>query len=97
LATLVQRLRRNELSPIAEASLFVNLISEQTARIADIALATGRTEEQIARSLRLLGLPEKERDMIDRGALSRAAAFQLLDASVLDPANPVVSPGTRTP
>lgn len=97
LTTLVRRLRRNELSPIAESSLFAKLIDEQTASISDIARATGRTEEQIARSLRLLSLPEKERDMIDRGALSRAAAFKLLDSSVLEPANPIVPAGPRMP
>jgi hypothetical protein len=97
LSTLVRRLRRNELSPIAEAGLFQKLIGEQTASISDIALATGRTEEQVARSLRLLTLPDKERDMIDRGALSRAAAFQLLQKGVLDPATSIVPAGTRTP
>lgn len=97
LSTLVQRLRRNELSPIAEARQFVKLISEHTASIADIALTTGRTEEQVARSLRLLSLPDKERDMIDRGALSRAAAFLLLDNGGLEPANPIAPARTRTP
>jgi hypothetical protein len=97
LSTLVQRLRRNELSPIAEARQFAKLITEHTASICDIALATGRTEEQVARSLRLLSLPDKERDMIDRGALSRAAAFLLLDNGDLDPANSIAPATTRTP
>jgi hypothetical protein len=97
LATLVQRLRRNELSPMAEARLFMKLINEETASIAAIALVTGRTEEQIARSLRLMSLPDKERDMIDRGTLSRAAAFQLLDNGSVDPANPIVSARIPTP
>jgi hypothetical protein len=97
LSTLVQRLRRNELSPIAEARQFVKLISEHRASISDIALATGRTEEQVARSLRLLSLPDKERDLIDRGALSRAAAFLLLDDGGLAPANPIAPARTRTP
>lgn len=97
LSTLVQRLRRNELSPIAEARQFVKLIGEHAAGISDIAFATGRTEEQVARSLRLLSLPEKERDMIDRGALSRASAFLLLDDAALDPTNPIAPARTRTP
>jgi hypothetical protein len=97
LSTLVQRLRRNELSPIAEARQFAKLIDEQTASISEIASATGRTEEQVARSLRLLSLPDRERDMIERGALSRAAAFLLLEKPVLDPATPIVPAGTRAP
>ncbi len=97
LSTLVQRLRRNELSPIDEARLFAKLIDEQGASISEIALATGRTEEQVARSLRLLSLPDKERDMIERGALSRAAAFLLLEKSVLDPAAPIAPARTRMP
>ncbi len=99
LAKLVQGLRRNELSPIGEARLFLKLMTEQMATIGDITVATGRTKEQVARSLRLLGLSDRLRDLIDRGALSREQAFALLDADDPDAANPVIPPssGHRAP
>lgn len=99
LAKLVQGLRRNELSPIGEARLFLKLMTEQMATIGDITVATGRTKDQVARSLRLLGLSDRLRDLIDRGALSREQAFALLDTDNPDTANPVIPPisGFRTP
>lgn len=99
LAKLVQGLRRNELSPIGEARLFLKLMTEQMATIGDITVATGRTKEQVARSLRLLGLSDRLRDLIDRGALSREQAFALLDADDPDVTNPVIPPssGHRAP
>lgn len=99
LSKLVQSLRRNELSPIGEARLFLKLMTENMASIGDITIVTGRTKEQVGRSLRLLGLSDRLRDLIDRGALSREQAFALLDADDPDAANPVVSAssGHRTP
>lgn len=95
----MQSLRRNELSPIGEARLFLKLMTENMASIGDITIVTGRTKEQVGRSLRLLGLSDRLRDLIDRGALSREQAFALLDADDPDAANPVVSAssGHRTP
>ncbi len=95
----MQSLRRNELSPIGEARLFLKLMTENMASIGDITIVTGRTKEQVGRSLRLLGLSDRLRDLIDRGALSREQAFALLDADDPDAANPVVpaSSGHRTP
>ena len=73
-------------------------MTEQMASIGDITVATGRTKDQIARSLRLLGLSDRLRDLIDRGALSREQAFALLDADDPDAANSVVPPmGNRAP
>jgi ParB family chromosome partitioning protein len=99
IAKLVQSLRRNELSPVGEARLFLKLMTEHMASIGDITVATGRTKEQVARSLRLLSLSDRLRDLIDRGALSREQAFALLD--VEEPASAVsmtaTNSGYRTP
>lgn len=92
LGKLVQSLRRNELSPIGEARLFLKLMTEHLASIGDITAVTGRTKDQVSRSLRLLGLSDRLRDLIDRGALSREQAFALLDADDPDTASPVVPP-----
>jgi hypothetical protein len=97
LGKLVQSLRRNELSPVGEARLFLKLMTEHMASIGDITIATGRTKEQVARSLRLLGLSDRLRDLIDRGALSREQAFALLDTDDPDAANPVIPPSSGRP
>jgi ParB-like chromosome segregation protein Spo0J len=99
LSNLVQGLRRNELSPVGEARLFLKLMTEHMASISDITIATGRTKEQVARSLRLLGLSDRLRDLIDRGALSREQAFALLDTDDPNAGAPVVphTSGLRAP
>jgi hypothetical protein len=97
LAKLVEGLRRNELSAVGEARLFLKLMTEHMASIGDITAATGRTAEQVARSLRLLGLSDRLRDLIDRGALSREQAFALLDADRPSPNPTPPSSGHRMP
>jgi hypothetical protein len=79
LAQLVQSLQRNELSPLGEARIFLKLMTEHMASIGDITVATGRTRDQVSRSLRLLGLSDRLRDLIDKGGLSREQAYALLD------------------
>jgi hypothetical protein len=97
LAKLVEGLRRNELSAVGEARLFLKLMTEHMASIGDITAATGRTPEQVSRSLRLLGLSDRLRDLIDRGALSREQAFALLDAEHPSPNSTPPSSGHRMP
>jgi hypothetical protein len=97
MAKLVEGLRRNELSAVGEARLFLKLMTEHMASIGDITAATGRTPDQVARSLRLLGLSDRLRDLIDRGALSREQAFALLDADPPPPNPAPPSSGYRMP
>jgi len=92
LARLVASLQRNELSPIGEARVYLKLMTEHMASIGDITVATGRNRDQISRSLRLLSLSDRLRDLIDRGALSREQAFALLDHEDPDAASPAVPP-----
>jgi hypothetical protein len=92
LTKLVQGLRRNELSPIGEARLYLKLMTEHAASIAELTVATGRTRDQITRSLRLLSLSDRLRELIDRGALSRDQAYALLDSDNPEATNPVVPP-----
>jgi hypothetical protein len=80
LTQLVAGIQRNELSPLGEARLYLKLMTEQMASIGDITAATGRTRDQVGRTLRLLGLSDRLRELIDSGALTRAQAFALLDA-----------------
>jgi ParB/RepB/Spo0J family partition protein len=94
LKKLVQSLRRNELSPIGESRLYLKLMTEYVASIAELSTATGRTREQITRALRLLSLPDRQRDLIERGALSREQAYALLDAENSEAAANPASPGT---
>lgn len=80
LAQLVHSLRHNELSPLGEARIYLKLMTEHMASITDITVATGRTREQVSQTLRLLGLSDRLRDLIDKGGLSRDQAYALLDS-----------------
>ena len=100
LTRLMQALQRNDLSPIGEARLYLKLLTEHMAAISDITVATGRTRDQVARTLRLLGLSDRLRDMIDKGALTRDQAFALLDAADPEAFAQVILPaavGRRAP
>jgi len=95
LTNLVSGLQRNELTPIAEARIYLKLLTQHMASIGDITVATGKTRDQVARTLRLLGLSDRLREFIDKGVLSREQAFALLDAadpeafaSIILPASP---------
>jgi ParB family transcriptional regulator, chromosome partitioning protein len=92
MAQLVGGLQRNELSPLGEARLYLKLMTEDMASIADITTATGRTRDQVARTLRLLGLSDRLRELIDSGALTREQAFALLDAGDSEDDN-AIAPG----
>jgi hypothetical protein len=93
LQTLVTGIERRELSPLGEARLCLKLLTEEMASIDDITAATGRSREQVARTLRLLTLSDRVRELIDSGALTRQQAFALLDAD--DHAPDPTGPGAR--
>ncbi|MGH6989258.1 MAG: ParB/RepB/Spo0J family partition protein [Stellaceae bacterium] len=80
LQQLVDGLRHDALSPLGEARLYLKLLTEEMASIGDITTATGRSREHIARTLRLLTLSDRLRELIDSKALTREQAFALLDA-----------------
>lgn len=77
---LVENLQREDLSPIEEAEAFRRLIDDFGHTQEGLGAALGRSRSHIANTLRLLGLPEPVRAMLEAGALSAGHARALLGA-----------------
>jgi ParB family chromosome partitioning protein len=84
LAVLAQNLRHGDFPPLDEARTYLRLMTEFGLSAAEITAAVGRPRDHVARALRLLGLPESVRRLIERRALSAEHAYALIEAE--DPA-----------
>jgi ParB family transcriptional regulator, chromosome partitioning protein len=81
---LVENLQREDLSPLDEAEAYSRLAREFGRSQANVAEAVGKSRSHVANMVRLLGLPEPVRRLLDEGALTTGHARALLAAS--DPA-----------
>jgi len=81
---LLENVQRENLSPIEEADGYRRLIDEFGHTQAALAEIIGKSRSHIANLLRLLGLPDPVRQLLDAGTLSAGHARALLVAS--DPA-----------
>jgi hypothetical protein len=84
LTMLAENLRHGDYSPLDEARTYLRLMTEFHMSAADISAAVGRSREHFARALRLLGLPDGARALIEQRRLSPEHVYCLLDAR--DPA-----------
>ena len=82
---LIENLQRQDLSPIEEAQGYERLRDEFSHTQEALADALGKSRPHVANMLRLLGLPESVKDMIDEGKLSAGHARALLGSD--DPAS----------
>ena len=78
---LVENLQRADLSPLEEAEALRRLVADFGYRQETLAEALGRSRSHVANTLRLLGLPEAVRAMVEDGSLSAGHARALLGAS----------------
>ncbi|MBC8269633.1 MAG: ParB/RepB/Spo0J family partition protein [Rhodospirillaceae bacterium] len=81
---LVENLQRQDLSPLEEAEGYQRLMDEFTHTQEDLAKAMGKSRSHVANTMRLLGLPDALKAMIDTGQLSAGHGRALLTAN--DPA-----------
>jgi ParB family chromosome partitioning protein len=91
---LVENLQRQDLTPLEEAEAYRRLMEEFSHTQEDLARALGKSRSHIANTLRLLGLPEPVRTLLDEGKLTAGHGRALLAA--VDPvrlAEQVVSKG----
>jgi ParB family chromosome partitioning protein len=75
---LVENLQREDLNPIEAAEAFQKLMDEAGLTQNQLAVRVGKSRAAVANSLRLLGLPEKIKDMIRAGKLSEGHARAVL-------------------
>ncbi|WP_223861619.1 ParB/RepB/Spo0J family partition protein [Geminicoccus harenae] len=81
---LVENVQRKDLTPLEEADAYRRLADEFGHTQEDIASALGRSRSHVANTIRLLGLPEPVRHLLDQEKISAGHARALLGAA--DPA-----------
>lgn len=78
---LVENLQREDLNPIDEAMAYRDLLEDHGYSQADLAKRLGRSPATIANSLRLLTLPKKVQERVERGELTMGHARALAGLS----------------
>jgi ParB family chromosome partitioning protein len=77
---LVENIQRQDLSPLEEAAGYQRLIDEFNHTQDALAGVVGKSRSHIANTLRLLGLPDGVKTLVDQGDLSAGHARALLTA-----------------
>lgn len=75
---LIENIQRENLNPVEEANAFQRLIEEFGMTHQQVAESVGRSRTGVTNLLRLLGLPDVVRQMIDNGDLDMGHARALL-------------------
>jgi ParB family chromosome partitioning protein len=81
---LVENVQRQDLSPLEEAEGYRRLIEEFKNTQEDLARRVGKSRSHVANTLRLLGLPEPVKALLEQGRLTAGHARALLSGA--DPA-----------
>jgi len=81
---LVENLQREDLNPLEAAEAFQHLMDEAGMTQNQLAAKVGKSRAAVANSVRLLGLPDKIKEMIRVGKISEghARAILAVDGSV---------------
>ena len=79
-AALVENLQRQDLNALEEAEGYRRLIDEFGTTQEGLGQAVGKSRSHVANTLRLLGLPERVRELLRDGALTAGHARALLTA-----------------
>ena len=91
---LIENLQRRDLNVLEEAKGYKTLIDEYGFSQEDVARTVGKSRSAVANTLRLLGLPDEVKDMVENEKLSAGHARALLgleyDESMLPTAKKIV-------
>lgn len=91
---LVENLQREDLNALEEAEGYRRLQDEFQHTQEDLAKAVGKSRSHVANTMRLLGLPEELKEMLQHGSLSAGHARALLgNPNAVDLARRVVAKG----
>lgn len=94
---ILENLQREDLTPIEEAEAYSKLMVNLKLTQEQLAFRLGKSRSHIANHIRLLGLPEKVRDMVTDGSLSMGHGRTLLGlrkkAQILPTADRVLKEG----
>lgn len=75
---ILENLQREDLTPIEEAEAYHKLMDNLKMTQEQLAFRLGKSRSHIANHIRLLGLPEKVREMLTKGELSMGHGRTLL-------------------
>ena len=78
---LIENVQREDLGPLEEAEGYRRLMDEFGGTQESLAAAVGKSRSHVANTMRLLGLPEPVRRLLDDGALSAGHGRALLGAA----------------
>ena len=91
---LVENLQRQDLNALEEAEGYRRLQDEFQHTQEDLAKAVGKSRSHVANTMRLLGLPDELKDMVQEGGLSAGHARALLgNPNAVELARRVVAKG----
>lgn len=91
---IVENVQRADLSPVEEAAGYQRLMDEFDYTQEELAETVGKSRSHVANLLRLLGLPEEIKEMLDKGELSMGHARALIGSKeALQMAEEVVRKG----
>ena len=71
---LIENVQRENLNPIEEAGAYQNLISSCGYGLSDVSKLIGKSESYIRNMMRLVGLPESVKKMLEQGLISPSHA-----------------------
>ncbi len=78
---LVENIQRQDLTPLEEAEGYRRLMEEFAHTQEDLARVVGKSRSHVANMMRLLGLPQPVKAMLEEGKLSAGHARALLTAA----------------
>lgn len=78
---LIENLQRQDLSPLEEAEGYKRLLDEFAHTQDDLARSVSKSRSHVANMMRLLGLPEPVKGLLDSGQLSAGHARALIGTS----------------
>jgi len=90
---IIENLQREDLNPLEEAQAFANLIDNFGLTHQEVGEVVSRSRAAVSNSLRLLGLPQAVKDMLNQGDLEMGHARALLalgEAKQITAANAIV-------
>ena len=94
---LIENLQRRDLSDLEEAKGYQTLMDEYGFSQEDVARTVGKSRSAVANTLRLLGLPDDVKELLEQGKLSAGHARALLavdqDKEIKEAADKIVKEG----
>ena len=94
---LIENLQRRDLSPLEEAQGYRKLMDEYGFSQEDVARTVGKSRSAVANTIRLLGLPDEVKELLEQGKISAGHARALLSAdhddTIIEAAGKIVKEG----